>query len=62
MTPTHARKGAARYRYYVSLALTKGRKAEAGSVCRVVSALFQSLDDGWTRALAVVFEGRCHNE
>ena len=35
MTPTHARKGAARYRYYVSLALTKGRKEEAGSVCRV---------------------------
>jgi hypothetical protein len=35
MTPTHANKGGARYRYYVSCALLQGRKAEAGSMSRI---------------------------
>jgi hypothetical protein len=38
MTPSHAKKGPARYRYYVSLALAKGRKEEAGSVRRAAAA------------------------
>jgi DNA invertase Pin-like site-specific DNA recombinase len=35
MTPATAKKGAARYRYYVSSALVQGRKDQAGSVRRV---------------------------
>lgn len=35
MTPTHAQKLGVRYRYYVSRALTEGRKNEAGAVARV---------------------------
>ena len=35
MTPSHAKKGPARYRYYVSTALARRRKADAGSVSRV---------------------------
>jgi site-specific DNA recombinase len=35
MTPSSAKKGAVRYRYYVSAVLTQGRKREAGSVARV---------------------------
>jgi hypothetical protein len=35
MSPSHARKGPARYRYYVSSVLAQGRKSEAGSVSRV---------------------------
>jgi DNA invertase Pin-like site-specific DNA recombinase len=38
MTPSHAKKGPARYRYYVSLALAKGRKEEAGTVKRAAAA------------------------
>jgi site-specific DNA recombinase len=34
MTPTSAKRGGARYRYYVSCALFQGRKDEAGSVAR----------------------------
>ncbi|WP_200919184.1 recombinase family protein, partial [Methylobacterium sp. Leaf91] len=35
MTPSSARKGALRYRYYVSRALETGQRGEAGSVARV---------------------------
>ncbi|KQO89525.1 hypothetical protein ASF32_23600 [Methylobacterium sp. Leaf91] len=35
MTPSSARKGALRYRYYVSRALETGQRSEAGSVSRV---------------------------
>ncbi|CAH1672153.1 hypothetical protein BOSEA31B_13808 [Hyphomicrobiales bacterium] len=35
MSPSHARKAGARYRYYVSQALIQHRKAEAGSIARV---------------------------
>ncbi len=35
MSPSHARKNGARYRYYVSQALIQHRKTEAGSVARV---------------------------
>jgi site-specific DNA recombinase len=35
MTPATAKKGAARYRYYVSAALNLGRNGKAGSVARV---------------------------
>ncbi|GEP06934.1 recombinase family protein [Methylobacterium oxalidis] len=35
MTPSSARKGAVRYRYYVSRAVEEGRREEAGSVARV---------------------------
>jgi hypothetical protein len=35
MSPSHARKNGARYRYYVSCVLAQGRKAEAGSIARV---------------------------
>jgi hypothetical protein len=37
MTPSHARKNGARYRYYVSCVLAQGRKAEAGSIARVAA-------------------------
>jgi DNA invertase Pin-like site-specific DNA recombinase len=35
MTPTHAQKNGARYRYYISCVLPQGRKQDAGSVARV---------------------------
>jgi DNA invertase Pin-like site-specific DNA recombinase len=35
MTPTHAQKNGARYRYYVSCVLLQGQKQDAGSVARV---------------------------
>jgi len=35
MSPSHARKGKAKYRYYLSAALLQGRSAHAGSVRRV---------------------------
>ena len=35
MTPTYSRKGSQRYRYYVSRAVTQGRKMHAGTVHRV---------------------------
>ena len=38
MSPSHAAKGGRRWRYYVSQALLKGRKQEAGSVTRVPAA------------------------
>ena len=38
MGPSHAAKGGRRWRYYVSMALLKGRNSEAGSVTRVPAA------------------------
>ena len=38
MSPSHAAKGGKRWRYYVSRALLKGRKLDAGSVARVPAA------------------------
>jgi site-specific DNA recombinase len=35
MSPTHSRKNGLRYRYYISRALTEGRKSEAGTIARV---------------------------
>jgi site-specific DNA recombinase len=35
MSPSHARKSGARYRYYVSQALIQHRKAQAGSIARI---------------------------
>lgn len=35
MSPSHARKNGARYRYYVSQALIQHRKAQAGSIARI---------------------------
>jgi DNA invertase Pin-like site-specific DNA recombinase len=35
MTPTHAQKNGARYRYYVSCVLLQGQKQDAGSVSRI---------------------------
>jgi DNA invertase Pin-like site-specific DNA recombinase len=38
MTPSHSRRGAARYRYYISSALIQGRPQAAGAVTRVPAA------------------------
>jgi len=38
MGPSHAAKGGRRWRYYVSRAVLKGRKQDAGSVSRVPAA------------------------
>src|ERR1700746_3803267 len=43
MSPAHANKKGARYRYYVSHALLQNRKAEAGSVARVPAPEIESL-------------------
>ena len=37
MTPSYAVKSGVRYRYYVSRAITEGRKNEAGSIARVAA-------------------------
>jgi site-specific DNA recombinase len=56
MTPASARKGGARYRYYVSSALSQGRKEKAGSVPQVpapeieAAVLKALLPDGPARA------------
>jgi site-specific DNA recombinase len=38
MSPSHARKGGIKYRYYLSSALLHGQPARAGAVCRVPAA------------------------
>src|SRR5215472_11285533 len=43
MSPTHANKKGARYRYYVSQALLQNRKAEAGSIARVPAPEIENL-------------------
>ena len=43
MSPTHARKGGVKYRYYVSCALTDGRPEAAGSVSRIPAQEIEAL-------------------
>jgi len=43
MSPSHSRKGAARYGYYVSSALIQGQPQSAGSVTRVPAAKIEAL-------------------
>ena len=43
MSPSHARKGGIRYRYYVSRPLLDGHPADAGSVRRVAAAEIETL-------------------
>jgi site-specific DNA recombinase len=43
MSPTHARKGGIKYRYYVSSALFDGRPEKAGSTTRVPAAEIEEL-------------------
>ena len=43
MTPSYAVKSGVRYRYYVSRAVTEGRKIEAGSIARVAAVEIERL-------------------
>ena len=43
MTPSHARKGNVKYRYYLSSALLQGTADRAGSVCRVTATDVEAL-------------------
>ena len=43
MTPSYAVKSGVRYRYYVSRAMTEGRKIEAGSIARVAAVEIEQL-------------------
>jgi hypothetical protein len=43
MTPTHTRKGATKYRYYISAALVQGQSKQAGSVSRVPAREIETL-------------------
>ena len=43
MSPSHARKGAVKYRYYLSSALLQGRAARAGSVRRVPATAIEAM-------------------
>ena len=43
MTPSHARKGGIKYRYYLSSALLQGAAERAGSVRRVQAAEVEAL-------------------
>jgi DNA invertase Pin-like site-specific DNA recombinase len=43
MTPTHTRKGATKYRYYVSYALVQGQSEEAGSISRTSAPEIEAL-------------------
>lgn len=53
MTPATAKKGAARYRYYVSAALHQGRTNEAGSIRRVPAPEIETVVlEAITKALA----------
>jgi len=52
MSPTHARKGSQRYRYYISQAVLKFRESEAGSVIRVAANIVeQAITDEIKRLL-----------
>jgi site-specific DNA recombinase len=42
MSPSFSTKKGGRYRFYVSSALLRGRKATAGSVCRILAAEIES--------------------
>jgi site-specific DNA recombinase len=54
MGPSHAAKGSRRWRYYVSRAVLKGRKQDAGSVTRVPAAQIEKQVE---EAVAKVTEG-----
>jgi hypothetical protein len=55
MSPTHANKNGVRYRYYVSHALLQNRKAEAGSIARVLAPEVENLVcDGVRRQVAAM--------
>jgi hypothetical protein len=43
MTPSHVRKGGAKYRYYISSALLQGRAKQAGSVSRIPAHEIEAL-------------------
>ena len=43
MSPTHARKGGIKYRYYLSSALIDGRSEQAGRVSRVPAAEIETI-------------------
>jgi len=43
MTPSTAKKGNIRYRYYVSSVLAQGRKSEAGSIARVSASEIEAV-------------------
>jgi site-specific DNA recombinase len=43
MTPTHTRKGAAKYRYYISSALVQGQPEQAGSISRLPAPEIEAL-------------------
>ncbi len=43
MTPSYAIKKGARYRYYVSCVLARGRKDEAGSVSRIAAGGIETI-------------------
>jgi DNA invertase Pin-like site-specific DNA recombinase len=49
MTPTHATKGAVRYRYYTSSVLVQGQPAKAGSIARVPGPEIESIVVGAVR-------------
>ncbi|CAM5208067.1 Site-specific DNA recombinase OS=Bosea thiooxidans OX=53254 GN=SAMN05660750_03387 PE=4 SV=1 [Bosea thiooxidans] len=54
MSPSHALKKGARYRYYVSQALLQGRKAEAGSRPRIAAEPIESIVLQHLRPLATM--------
>lgn len=43
MSPSHTNKKGVRYRYYVSAPVVQGRKAEAGSICRIPAVEIETL-------------------
>ena len=43
MTPSTAKKGSIRYRYYVSSVLAQGRKSEAGAIARVSASEIEAV-------------------
>jgi len=43
MTPTHTRKGATKYNYYISSALVQGQSEEAGSISRISAQEIEAL-------------------
>jgi hypothetical protein len=43
MTPTHTRKGATKYHYYISSALVQGQSEEAGSISRISAPEIEAL-------------------
>ena len=43
MTPSHVRKGAIKYRYYISSALLQGRAKQAGTISRIPAHEIEAL-------------------